>query len=104
MGSKGAKGIKECLPLSGEAVSDVTASFPAPDRYFHRYSVLPALSLDGIVALDIVQGSYNTKHFKRFIRGLLDEMNTFPGPRSVIVVDNCRIHKSKAITDMIYER
>ena len=73
-------------------------------QHFHSYSVLPALSLDGIVALDIVEGSYNTKRFKRFIRGLLDQMNEFPGPRSVVVLDNCRIHKSKAITDMIYER
>ena len=74
------------------------------NKYFYRYSVLPALSLDGIIALDIVQGSYNAKLFKRFICGLLDQMNEFPGPRSVIVLDNCRIHKSKAIIDMIYER
>ena len=76
----------------------------ARDELFYRYSVLPALSLDGIVALDIIQGSYNAKRFKRFIQGLLDQMNVFPGPRSVIVIDNCRIHKSKAIADMIYER
>ena len=69
-----------------------------------RYSVLPALSLDGIIALDIVQGSYNAKRFKRFISGLLDQMSEFPGPQSIIVMDNCRIHKSKEVTDMIYER
>lgn len=31
-------------------------------------------------------------------------MNVFPGPSSVIIMDNCRIHKPKGVTDMIYER
>ncbi|KAF9653505.1 hypothetical protein BDM02DRAFT_3086817, partial [Thelephora ganbajun] len=66
--------------------------------------VLPALTLNGIIALDIVEGSYNTKRFKRFISSLLDQMNVFPSPSSVVVMDNCRIHKSKDIMDMIYER
>ena len=106
MGDEGATGIKERVSLPGKAVSDtcVVKPFPVVNQRLHRYSVLPALSLDGIIALDIVQGSYNTKRFKRFISSLLDEMSEFPGPNSVIVVDNCRIHKSKEITDMIYER
>lgn len=85
-------------------MSDFAADTQTLVQYFHRYSVLPALSLDGIIALDIVPGSYNAKRFKRFIQGLLDQMNVFPGPRSVIVVDNCRIHKSRDITEMVYER
>ena len=62
------------------------------------------MTLDGIIALDIVEGSYNTKRFIKFVDGLLDQMNQFPGPRSVIVLDNCRIHKSHDIIDMIYDR
>jgi len=104
MVSKGAKGIQECLALQGQAVSSLTTGSLALDSYCHRYSVLPALTLDGIIALDTVEGSYNTKRFKKFIHGLLDQMNVFPGPSSVVVMDNCRIHKSKDITDMIYER
>ena len=66
--------------------------------------MLPALSLDGIIALDIVEGSYNTRLFAHFINGLLDQMNPFPLPNSVIVMDNCRIHKCPQILDMIIER
>ena len=33
-----------------------------------RYSVLPALSLDGIIALDIFEGSVNKLRFIKFIR------------------------------------
>lgn len=69
-----------------------------------RYSILPGLSLEGILAVDIIEGSFTSKKFARFIDGLLDQMNPFPGPNSVIVMDNCRIHKSEAILDMIRER
>ncbi|KAF9523761.1 hypothetical protein CPB83DRAFT_774972, partial [Crepidotus variabilis] len=66
--------------------------------------ILPAISLDGILAVDFVEGSYTKKRFGRFIDGLLDRMNPYPLPNSVIVMDNCRIHKDPAILDMITER
>jgi hypothetical protein len=54
--------------------------------------------------VDIVQGSFNKVSFARFIDGLLGQMNPFPGPNSVILMDNCRIHKSETILEMIRER
>ncbi|KAJ7653431.1 hypothetical protein B0H17DRAFT_856633, partial [Mycena rosella] len=56
--------------------------------YFPRYYVLPALSLDGVLHLDILTGSYRATSFNSFIDGLLDNMNPFPGPNSDIVMDN----------------
>jgi DDE superfamily endonuclease len=70
----------------------------------HRYSVLPALSLDGILSVNIVQGSFNQTTFAEFIEGLLDTMNPFPGPKSVIVMDNCTIHHTDLVLDMIRNR
>jgi hypothetical protein len=32
-----------------------------------RYTILPALSLDGIIALDIMEGSCNKEKFRNFI-------------------------------------
>ncbi|KAF7361583.1 DDE-3 domain-containing protein [Mycena sanguinolenta] len=69
-----------------------------------RYSVLPAISLDGILWVDIVEGSFNSESFEQFIDGLLDRMNPFPGPNSVIVMDNCKIHKAENIRQMIEAR
>ena len=69
-----------------------------------RYSILPALSLDGILAVDIIEGSFTTARFARFVDGLLDRINPFSGPNSVIIMDNCRIHKLDVIIDMIHER
>ena len=68
-----------------------------------RFSVLPALSLDGILAVKIIEGSFTTKQFKAFVDGLLDHMTPFPGPNSVIVMDNCWIHHTRAVWDMIEE-
>jgi len=70
----------------------------------HRYSVLPALSLDGILSVDIVEGSFDQISFAGFIDGLLDQMNTFPGRNSVIVMDNCRIHHADFTLKMITDR
>lgn len=78
--------------------------FHEPLTLLSRYSVLPAISLDGILYVNIVEGSFTTETFAEFIDGLLDKMNPFPGPNSVIVMDNCRIHKADLIREMIEER
>ena len=69
-----------------------------------RYSVLPALSLDGILALNIIEGAFNGEKFKAFVSGLLTKMNRFPERNSVIVMDNCSIHKSHELIHMIEEQ
>ncbi|KAH7923725.1 hypothetical protein BV22DRAFT_1014820 [Leucogyrophana mollusca] len=69
------------------------------------FSVLPALSLnDGILHCDVVEGSFCTETFKQFIERLLDQMQPFPAPNSVIVMDNCRIHKHPEIQELIEAR
>ena len=70
-----------------------------------RYSVLPALSLEeGILHCDIVEGAFDTASFYKFIEHTLDHMQPFPAPNSVIVMDNCRIHKHSDILDLIKAR
>jgi len=71
----------------------------------YSYSVLPALSLHcGILHCDIIEGSFCTDTFTEFVRTLLDHMQPYPLPNSVIVMDNCRIHKHPQILQMIEER
>jgi hypothetical protein len=69
-----------------------------------RYSILPAISMEGIVHCKIVEGSYNSELFSTFISELLDHMHPFPMPQSVIVMDNCSIHKAPEIAEMIRGR
>jgi hypothetical protein len=42
------------------------------------YSILPGMSLSVILYVSIVEGSFTTATFARFIAELLDQMNPFP--------------------------
>ncbi|KAF8330200.1 uncharacterized protein EI90DRAFT_3124678 [Cantharellus anzutake] len=44
-------------------------------EWLYRYSILPALCVNGIIWLNIIEGSFDTEHFATFIRGLLQQMN-----------------------------
>lgn len=89
-----------------------------------RYSILPAITLDGIVAREIIDGSVTSERFCRFLRihvvrptfpfrlGLemlnsrvylmqIPLTNPYPGPRSCIVLDNCAIHHSEEIRKLV---
>jgi DDE superfamily endonuclease len=57
-----------------------------------NYSVLPALTVDGYIACNVYQGAVNGATFKKFIEDLLPQCSRYPGPRSIIVMDNATIH------------
>lgn len=71
-----------------------------------RYSILPAISLDGVLHLSIIQRSFKGDDFNHFIEGLCDspQTNPFPGRNSVIVMDNASIHKSPHLRGIIEQR
>ena len=69
-----------------------------------RWSILPAIALEGYIAYDIYHGGYNSARFNHFIRTkLLPRMNPFPGPRSVLILDNASCHRSQELKDMCEE-
>lgn len=69
-----------------------------------KYSILPALSLDGILHLDVVENAVTGAVFRNFVEGLLPLMNKFPLPNSVLVIDNASIHKVDGIRELVEER
>ena len=66
-----------------------------------KYSILPAISLDGILHLEVVENTVTGDNFHHFVEGLLPHMNMWPLPLSVLVVDNASIHKVAGIRDMV---
>lgn len=62
------------------------------------------MSLSGILHLAIQPNSYNAESFRDFIDGLLDEMQPWPEPNSVIVLDNASIHKGAEVRAMVEAR
>ncbi|KIK81837.1 hypothetical protein PAXRUDRAFT_155156, partial [Paxillus rubicundulus Ve08.2h10] len=73
---------------------------------------------DGILHCSVVKGFFCTETFMQFIRWLflleykchlisnyiLDNMQPFPASNSIIVMDNCRIHKHNNIQELIESR
>src|SRR5580693_221778 len=54
------------------------------------FSILPVLTIDGIITHDIVPGSINANRFLQFLRELVIPLtNCYPGPQSVLILDNC---------------
>lgn len=104
MGYKGSASLPEGFFCSRCTVRRLSSSAGRRSNLTIRYSILPALSLDGILHVNIIEGSFTTVKFYSFIEGLLETMNPYPGPNSVVIMDNCAIHKSDMITDLIKER
>ncbi|KAG2150764.1 hypothetical protein DEU56DRAFT_869105 [Suillus clintonianus] len=56
----------------------------------------------GYIAAHVVEGSLNSREFYDFIaEDVLPHMSPFPGERSIIVLDNCRIHHSEDLVDLV---
>ncbi|KAG8802881.1 hypothetical protein FRC16_008491 [Serendipita sp. 398] len=72
------------------------------------YSILPALSLDGILHVKVVENAFIMETFNEFIRELIEKMNPYDpvnhNKNSVIIMDNCRIHKDPEMIEMAEQR
>ena len=62
------------------------------------------MGIDGIIHVKVIEGSFNGESFKEFLGELLERMNQFPGPKSVLGTDNCKIHKVPGVREMIQKR
>jgi DDE superfamily endonuclease len=62
-----------------------------------NYSLLPALSLHGYIACNVYVGAVDGETFLDFIeQDVLPHCTKFPGPRSIIIMDNAAIHNVHA--------
>ncbi|KAI0682755.1 hypothetical protein BC835DRAFT_1298083, partial [Cytidiella melzeri] len=58
-----------------------------------RYSILPAMSLDGLMHMEVYNHPITGVEFADFVEGVLDWMQPWPLPNSVLVMDNASIYK-----------
>ncbi|GBC09430.1 hypothetical protein RclHR1_08860003 [Rhizophagus clarus] len=67
-----------------------------------RYTILPALTIEGFVAVDIFKGSCNRKRFVDFILDqVLPIINPYPNNNSIIIMNNARIHHDKELIALL---
>lgn len=66
--------------------------------------MLPALCLDGVLDVVVIEGAVNGEVFLEFIRGLAMEMNPYPEKNSVLVMDNVKFHLKDEVRALLYEQ
>ena len=99
--SRGKACVSKAVFCSQHSMSDRFTALSYVYWTFYSYSLLPAISLDGMVDCMVVEGAFNTRLFVNFIFDLLDKMNPFPASRFVIIMNNCVIHKAPEIRELI---
>jgi hypothetical protein len=68
--------------------------FKVTSQKAENLSLLPALSVDGYIACNVYRGGVNAEMYEEFIRDfVLPKCTPWPGPRSVIIMDNAKIHR-----------
>jgi transposase len=78
----------------GWSLKGFKCRIPPPNKINRkRYSILPALTTEGYIAYEVVEGSFKSDRFFKFLKErVLPRCNPAPGPRSVIVMDNASSH------------
>ncbi|KAJ7705751.1 hypothetical protein B0H16DRAFT_1346061 [Mycena metata] len=91
-----------------DTFSGTGLEFPAP--YSHqfvcddRFTLTAAMSLQGYIATRIVEGSMDAYDFFDFIvEDVVPQMKPFPDVQSVLVLDNCRIHHTDLLQEVLNE-
>ncbi|KAF8586316.1 hypothetical protein K439DRAFT_1341324, partial [Ramaria rubella] len=61
-----------------------------------RFSLLPALTTEGVIYSEVRLGSYDSTAFAAYIKELMTHMQPWPAP-CMLVMDNCDIHHSAEV-------
>jgi len=90
----------------GYALRGQTPIYPRHLHRGRRFSTIAAMTCDGIIASEVYSDTVDGDTFADFVRGILiPQMQAFDGEaeRSIVVMDNCSIHHTEAVTDLFRE-
>ena len=63
-----------------------------------KWSVLPLYNCNGFVDWEIIRGSFNTDLFVAFVEDhVIPHTTPYPGENSVLIMDNCIIHRDEVL-------
>ena len=70
----------------------------------NRVSVLAALDYTGFMSWKCTRGTYSRKRFHHaFSEKIVPHLNPWPGPRSIVIMDNAKIHMFKELEDAVHQ-
>ena len=68
-------------------------------KCMNKWSILPLYTYNGFVDWMIIHGSYNADLFIQFLEEhVIPHTNPYPGPQSVLIMDNAKIHHDEVFT------
>ncbi|KAH7921102.1 hypothetical protein BV22DRAFT_982634, partial [Leucogyrophana mollusca] len=65
-----------------------------------RFTAVAALTIDGVIAGHVTEGSLRRNGYLRFLEYSLPLCSPYPGKNSVLVMDNARIHHGNEIQEL----
>ena len=75
-----------------------------PFSWGKQVSVLAALDHKGFMAWKCTEGTFTRKNFHRaFSKKIVPHLNPWPLPRSIVVMDNAKIHMFKELEDAVHQ-
>lgn len=81
----------------------VKAVVRVPFNRGSRVSILAACSVKGFIAWETTRGTFTRKRFHRaFVRQVVRHLNPWPLPRSIVVLDNARIHMYRELEEVVH--
>jgi transposase len=69
-----------------------------------RWSILPTLTTDGWLDYEVYHGSFDGDRFFAFVERLVEKMNPWPEPHSVLVLDNVSTHHDERVQQLCAAR
>lgn len=70
-------------------------------KHSERWSLLPAMTIDGYITHMVFQGAITSEIFERFLEyQVLPLCNPWPAERSILLLDNASIHRSPRVRDL----
>jgi len=90
--------VKRQRPLQHDPDRSVCAAYSIDGILIYSTDGVLTYSIDGIPTYSIVKGAFNTTLFFQFMEEkVLPLCNPFPGPRSIVVMDNVAFHRHSVL-------
>ena len=69
-----------------------------------RLSIIAALDCTGFIGWETTEGTFTRESFhKAFVKHVVPKLNPWPLPRSILVLDNAKIHLYKELENVIHQ-
>lgn len=95
-----AKAGRDCMRRYAWSPRGTPAVVDLPFRRGERVSVLAAMDTTGFFAWEMTRGTFSRKEFhKAFSEKIAPLLNRWPLPRSIVVLDNAKIHMYRELED-----